>query len=155
MNEIFREHVESLHPSFQKLMGTKPVKVCTLPKGMPSRGVYLFSEGEKHWYVGRTNRLRQRLQEHWRRSSTHNSAPFAFLLARRMTGKLNASYQAVGSRKQLEADPTFRAAFVKAKIRVGKMDVSFIEECDPLRQALLEMYVAIALDTQYNSFENH
>jgi hypothetical protein len=82
MNDAFRKHVESLHPAFERLMGMPPVKVCSLPKQMPKRGVYLFSEGDSHLYVGRTNRLRQRLAEHCRKSSTHNSAPFAFLLAR-------------------------------------------------------------------------
>ncbi len=35
------------------------------------------------------------------------------------------------------------------------MDVRYVKESDPLRQALLEMYVAIALQTPHNSFENH
>jgi hypothetical protein len=49
----------------------------------------------------------------------------------------------------------FRPAFLQAKERVSKMDVRFVEEADPLRQALFEMYVSIALPTQHNSFENH
>ena len=35
------------------------------------------------------------------------------------------------------------------------MDVRFIEEADPVRQALLEMYVAVALETRHNNFKNH
>jgi hypothetical protein len=155
MNETFREHVESLHPSFERLMAMPPVKVCTLPKSMPTRGIYLFSEGAKHLYVGRTNRLRKRLKEHCRKSSSHNSAPFAFLLARETCGKLTASYQPNGSRAQLEKDETFGPAFIAAKSRISNMEVRYVEESDPLRQALLEMYVAIALETQHNSFENH
>lgn len=155
MNEMFREHVESLHPSFERLMAMPSVKACALPKEMPVRGIYLFSEGNRHLYVGRTNRLRRRLTEHCRKGSTHNSAPFAFLLARTASGQLAASYRPNGSRAELEKDPTFKSAFMAAKSRVSGMDIRYVEEVDPLRQALLEMYVAIALQTLHNSFDNH
>jgi hypothetical protein len=155
VNETFRQHVESLHPSFERLMAMAALKVCDLPRSMPSRGIYLFSERDAHLYVGRSNRLRTRLSEHCRKSSTHNSAPFAFLLARVECNMHSASYKPVGSRAELEKHETFGPAFVAAKIRVRNMDVRFVEECDPLRQALLEMYVSIALATPHNSFENH
>jgi hypothetical protein len=35
------------------------------------------------------------------------------------------------------------------------MDIRVVEEADANRQALLEMYVSIALDTPYNDFNNH
>src|SRR5262249_51022532 len=66
---------------------------------------------------------------------------------------MSASYQPKGSRAQLERDGTFGPAFVAAKSRVSKMDVRYVEESDPLRQALLEIYVAMALDTPHNSFK--
>jgi hypothetical protein len=155
VNEIFRQHVESLHPLFERLMTMAPLKVCDLPRLMPSRGIYLFSEGNAHLYVGRTNRLRTRLSEHCRKGSTHNSAPFAFLLARAECDMHSASYRPEGSRAELEKHEIFGPAFIAAKVRVRNMDVRFVEECDPLRQALLEMYVSIALATPHNSFENH
>lgn len=86
MNDTFRAHVESLHPSFERLMAMRPVSARSLPPNVPQRGIYLFSEGDDHLYVGRTNRMRDRLQEHCRPSSTNNSAPFAFILARKATG---------------------------------------------------------------------
>ena len=55
----------------------------------------------------------------------------------------------------MEKSPAFREAFSKAKARVADMDVRFVEEGDPMRQALLEMYASVALQTPYNSFENH
>jgi predicted GIY-YIG superfamily endonuclease len=122
---------------------------------MPDRGIYLFSEQDSHLYVGRTNRLRQRLGEHCRPSSTHNSAPFAFLLARKASEMTAATYKAEGSRANLVKHEVFGPAFIAAKHRVSKMDVRFVEEADPLRQALLEMYASIALPTPHNSFENH
>ena len=157
MDNRFRTNVEALHPCFERLTAMAPVTVLTLPpeRGMPAQGVYLFSEGEKHLYAGRTKRLRQRLQEHGRPSSGHNTAPFAFLLAREETGRKTATYQTSGSRGELEADPRFAVDFTAAKQRVRAMDIRFVEQTDPLRQALLEIYVAVALQTPYNDFDTH
>ena len=60
-----------------------------------------------------------------------------------------------GSRAALMKDDLFRAAFVKAKNRVRNMDLRWVEEPDPLRQALLEIYVAVVLKTPYNDFNTH
>jgi hypothetical protein len=35
------------------------------------------------------------------------------------------------------------------------MDLRFVEEADPFRQALLEIYTAVALKTPYNDLENY
>jgi hypothetical protein len=35
------------------------------------------------------------------------------------------------------------------------MDLRFVEESDPTRQALLEIYVAVTLKTPFNDFDNH
>ncbi len=155
MNERFKGYAEILEPLSRRLMRVPPARVASLPADMPRAGVYLFSDGPRHLYVGRTNRMRARLQEHGRPSSTHNSAPFAFMLARRATGRSKASYAAKGSRQSLERDPKFRTAFQRAKARVRRMDIRFVQERDPTRQALLELYVAIALGTPYNDFDTH
>ena len=155
MNPTFRAHVEALHPSFERLVAMAPLTAATLPGAMPARGVYLFSKGAAHFYVGRTNRLRSRLLEHGRPASGHNTAPFAFLLAREVTAKRAATYRPSGSRRELAADPVFAGAFAAAKRRVRAMEIRFVEEADPMRQALLEMYVALALGTPYNDFDNH
>ena len=155
MNSKFRNFTALLEPLYRRLMASPPVKVDALPRDIPTAGIYLFSERGRHLYVGRTNRMRQRLQEHSRPSSTSNSAPFAFTLARNSTGRRHASYRPDGARRQLEQDPGFRAAFTKAKQRVRRMDIRFVQEADPTRQALLELYVAIALETSYNDFDTH
>jgi hypothetical protein len=155
MNQTFQNLIESLEPSFQRLVNMKPVKVSSLPADTPLAGIYLFSENDKHLYVGRSNRIRQRLQEHCRPSANHNTAPFAFRLAREATGKTNASYVEKDSRVHLESQPEFKSAFTEAKHRVGCMQVRFVSEFDPLRQALLEMYVSICLETPHNDFDNH
>jgi hypothetical protein len=122
---------------------------------MPERGIYLLSEGSQHLYVGRTNNIRRRIQNHARRSGTHNQATFAFRIARRDTGIERASYRPDGSRAQLEQDSVFGPAFSAAKERIGRMDLRFVAEDDATRQALLEIYVATVLSTPFNDFENH
>ena len=151
----FREFVESLEPKFKALMAMTPVKYSTLPREMPERGIYLFSEGDQHLYVGRTNRIRRRLAGHCRPSSTHFSATFAFRVAREETGLLKAAYSTTGSRAALVTDSKFGSAFCRAKARLAGMDLRFVEEADPIRQALLEIYVAVTLKTPYNDFDNH
>ncbi len=155
MHKGFRKYVESLHPSFERLMATKPERCSTLPKSLPKECVYLFSEGKRHLYVGRTRNLRDRLGQHSRPSARQNEAVFAFKLAREMTGQTKAAYNSKSSRPALAKQRDFRGAFAAAKARVREMNVRFVEEADPLRQALLEMYVAIALKTPYNDFETH
>lgn len=72
-----------------------------------------------------------------------------------MTGQTKAAYNSKSSRPALAKQRGFRGAFAAAKTRVREMNVRFVEEADPLRQALLEMYVAIVLKTPYNDFETH
>src|SRR5262249_53955756 len=132
-----------------------PVRYASLPRQMPERGIYLFSEGDWHCYVGRTNQIRRRLAAHCRPSSNHFSATFAFRLAREERGLLKAAYSPRGSRGELERDVVFGPAFLRAKTRIAAMDLRFVEEEDPIRQALLEIYVAVTLKTPYNDFDNH
>jgi predicted GIY-YIG superfamily endonuclease len=155
MHEHFKQYVESLHPSFERLMEMSPVKMSALPKRLPEKCVYLFSEGEQTLYVGRTRRLRQRLRQHSVAGAQHNQAVFAFKLAREVTGRTVAAYSIKGSRAALSVEPLFAEAFTQAKARVRKMDLRFVEETDPLRQALLEIYVSIVLGTKYNDFDTY
>lgn len=155
MDETFRKFIESLEPSFQKLMKMGPVSVASLPMDAPQSGIYLFSENGRHLYVGRTNTIRKRLQNHCRPSSGHNSATFAFRLAREITGQTVATYTEKGSRTHLENDPVFGPVFIEQKARVKKMEVRYVSEPDPMRQALLEMYVSVSLQTPHNDFDNH
>ena len=51
--------------------------------------------------------------------------------------------------------PKFRKAFADAKARIRAMDIRFTEESDQVRQALLEIYIAVLLDAPYNDFKTH
>ena len=52
-------------------------------------------------------------------------------------------------------DEDFAAKFVAAKQRLSEMDIRYVEEIDPIRQTLLEVYVAVVLKTPFNDFDNH
>jgi len=49
----------------------------------------------------------------------------------------------------------FVSAFTAAKARIRSMDLRFVEESDPVRQALLEIYASVVLATPYNDFDTH
>jgi hypothetical protein len=53
------------------------------------------------------------------------------------------------------ADNEFVEAFKEAKQKIRSMDFRFVEEANPTRQALLEIYCTVVLKTRYNDFENH
>ena len=155
MHPTFASAIEQLHPSFEALLAMEPCQPLKVPSSTPQAGIYLLSEGSQHMYVGRSNRIRKRLGNHCRIGATYKMAAFAFRLARLETGQLKASYKPAGSRADLMNDPVFRAAFERAKDRIRSMDVRYVAEADPVRQALLEVYVAIALRTPHNDFDTH
>ncbi len=72
-----------------------------------------------------------------------------------MTSRLTAKYSANSSRVALLVDSQFAEAFTLEKARVRRMDLRFVEENDPLRQSLLEIYVSVVLGTKYNDFDTH
>jgi hypothetical protein len=155
MDARFADVVAKLHPSFERLLAMKPVTCTTLPTNMPRSGIYLLSEGDKHLYVGRSKNIRGRLRAHSGAGAKENVAALAFLIARRATGHLIASYKPEGSRRALMQDERFRGAFEDAKARIREMDVRFVGEPHPESQAILEVYVAVALQTPYNDFDTH
>src|SRR5207249_60832 len=118
VNATFERLISTLRPKSDALLAMVPVKVDALPRGpsVPRGGVYLFSEGESHLYVGRTRRLRARLRDHCNPKLL--AAPFAFRLARETVGMLKPSYTPDGSRRALVTDPTFSAAFQAAAQRI-------------------------------------
>lgn len=146
MNETFKLHVEQLHRKYEALIQMEPVTLATLSRNVPRSGVYLFSEGVSHLYVGRSKRLRHRLRYH---CGSAKDAPFAFKLAREQSGKPK------GTRATLLTDERFIATFQAAKDRIRKMQIRFIEEPDPNRQALLEIYITICVSAPYNDFDTH
>lgn len=66
-----------------------------------------------------------------------------------------ATYRKGQGRADLILRPDYADAFSNAKVRISNMDYRFVEEDDQMRQALLEAYVCIALETPYNDFNTH
>lgn len=153
MHPRFQEIIESLHPSYERL-SMVPISGAA-PKGKVN-GIYLFSEDDRHLYVGRAKNITNRYDWHCIPGSDHNRASFAFKLAREATGNLKASYQrGEKSRDGLMLNPEFLAAFTGAKARIRRMQFRYVSEPNPTRQALLEAYVCIVLQTPYNDFDTH
>lgn len=156
MHPRFAAVADSLHGSYERLIASAPMTAGHRWPREKVRGVYLFSECGRDLYVGRTNDFRGRYGRHCSPGATHRMAAFAFRLAREATGNLKATYRAgEGSREALAADPAFSRAFTDAKARIRAMDFRWVEEPDPVRQCLLEVYVAVVLQTPYNDFDNH
>lgn len=122
-----------------------------IPRDTP--GIYVFYHQGRPVYVGRTRDLRRRLGEHGRDSSSHYSASFAFLRARRAAETEGHELDGF-SRKELAGEhPVFRDLFVAEKRTVAAMTVRWVVIGDPVMQALLEVYTALELCTPFNSFE--
>lgn len=154
MDRKFQDLIEGLHNKYEELICMPPLTVDTAPKDTPEGGVYLFSEdGDgRNLYVGRTKRMiRDRLKDH---ISTADDCPFAWRLARERTGK-KATYKVKGSRKELLKDSLFKAEYERAKDRIRRMQVRYVGEADPLKQALLEIYVAFVSKAELNDFDTH
>src|SRR5207245_1188822 len=111
---------------------------------------YLFSQDDRHLYVGRSNHFRQRLRNHSAPSARENQAVFAFKLAQKLTGPVQSR-----TRKAMLGNPEFALAFTQSKERIRRMQLRFVSEPDQLGQTLLEVYVAVVLQTPYNDFETH
>ena len=121
---------------------------------MPKKGVYVFFEGNKAIYVGRSNRLKKRLKEHSSDSSDQYSATLAFRIAKSRTSNLTA-----GGKKrtnaQLMKDKGFIRKFEAAKRRISKTKIRFISIDDQVEQAIFEIYAHLEFGTKLNDFRTH
>jgi len=152
MDKKFQELTDDLHKKYEALISMKPVTVDTAPPDSPKGGVYLFTEDGQNMYAGRTQRrISDRLKDH---VSVADDCPFAWRLARERTGK-QATYKKQGSRAELLKDPDFKAEYESAKQRIRKMQVRYVGEDNPLKQALLEIYVAVVSGALHNDFDTH
>ena len=133
------------------LLKTKLLRRSDFPGKYKSRpGIYLFSEKGRALYVGRTNNLGWSIAAHTYNS--HHSANFAFLIAK---DKTKTPKKTKKTRSELLENKKFRRAFDKARERIKAMDIQIIEEKNSIRQALLEIYIALRTNTKFNSFDDH
>ena len=122
--------------------------------GIPKQGIYVFYKDNKAVYVGRSNNLKRRIQEHGRPSSDHYSATLAFNIAKEKVNYKRNEHR-LATRDDLEKAPGFEKAFFLARKQVAEMQVKVIEIEDQITQALFEIYAALILNTKYNDFGTH
>jgi len=58
----FDQAISDVKEKCSQLLASPKHRMNNLPKDMPMAGIYLLSEHAKPLYVGRTNKLRNRLQ---------------------------------------------------------------------------------------------
>ena len=154
MYSRFAGFMEKLPEKYEELMAMEPVTMETPLFNTPKGGVYLFSEGASHLYVGRSKRkLNKRLRGHIKKSA--KDSPLAFKLAREATGQTVTSYSGDHIRAKLLSDTEFFKAYQDAKERIRRMNIRWVHEPEPTKQALLEIYVSVVLETPYNDFDTH
>ncbi len=167
LNARFRSAISKMPGYVAELQSSELIAMRTtterraLRKKLPgNEGVYVLYENSEPVYVGRSDRLADRLLEHGRPSSESESASFAFNMAKRAFRE-QASGQGLDteaiSREDLQAIPEFQRLFTAAKECVTGMRVRAVSVPDPIEQAILEVYAHLDLDTdpEFNSFENH
>ena len=149
--ERFAAELEIVEASFRRLVAQPLVCLGGHRSTTPKKpGVYVIIEQDRAIYVGRTRDLRRRLNDHL--SSSVSKAALAVRMARCDTG-LSANYRRERSARHLfDTDEDFRAAFNSATERIGTMHVRYVVEENDVRQALMEIYAAVQLETPYNSF---
>src|ERR1051325_195043 len=80
MNENLERIIEYLRSKHRELLSMPPKTFQNLPPDTPTGGVYLFSDGSRHMYVGRTKKeIHVRLKEH---IGEADDCPFAVQLAK-------------------------------------------------------------------------
>jgi predicted GIY-YIG superfamily endonuclease len=152
MNEKFLEIINTFPARIERI-NNSPFVTKDDFKHLPKKGIYVFYENGKPIYVGRSKNLRQRFRQHRHQSSGHNSATFAFMIAR-----LDAEKEGVNikrTREELQNDPVFSPIFSKTKTRVSEMQIQVLPMDDPIEQTLFEVYAALELNTEYNNWETH
>ncbi|MCZ7936654.1 GIY-YIG nuclease family protein [Agrobacterium salinitolerans] len=156
MHEKFRILVERLHEKYEVLTQSEPLSAKQLPPKERGAGVYTFSDNGKVIYVGRTNNVKKRFAQHTGDGAKHNQAALAFKFARQILNIPKPTYKPDEySRANLMLSEKFMETFLTEKRRLRALEFRFVEESDPTRQALLEIYVSEVCDSPNNDFDNH
>lgn len=149
MDHEFKKLLIGIEEKYKQLRSMSPVTISTITKDCPEGGVYLFTEKGKHLYAGRTMRkIKDRLKDH---IGTPGQGAFSLRLTCKKLGK-KPTYKKGEFKNFLKSSP-FKKTYPLIKDRIRKMEVRYVCEPDPKKQALLEIYVAVASGTKYNDFK--
>jgi len=121
----FEKIISIMSELFEKLEAMEPIDRLQAKKMLPKKGVYVFYEKEMPVYVGRSKNIPSRVLNHGRPSSGHNSATFAFLLAKEEYDRLQKKDKK--TRGNLEKDPVFKNIYQEKKKRVANMKIKAVE----------------------------
>ena len=153
MYKEFGVYVDEIEGLFRQLKNSELRSADDL-RNIPDKGIYVLYENSKPIYVGRSNRISKRLTQHGRGYSDHNSATFAFKLAKETATERQIDVNK--TRAELVKDPKFSKVFGQAKQRVAKMRFRLIPIEDQVSQTLFEVYAILKLRTfKYNDFVTH
>ena len=125
------------------------------------KGIYVFYEGKKPLYVGRTDQMASRLLGHGRKpnANARSSATFALILAKDEFRKAYSVGHGLFSKQLAREFNDHRAMkmdlWKEAVERVRRMSVRVVEVIHPHEQAVFEVYFHEKLATPFNSFVNH
>jgi len=153
MQDKFSEYIRRM-PILLNELKANPLLNRNELEDIPKSGIYVFYREGKPLYVGRSNRLKGRIQEHGRPSSDHYSATLAFNMAKEKVNYKRNEHR-LATRNKLEKAPGFEEAFFLARANVAQMKIRAIRIDDQVTQALFEIYAALTLKTPYNDFSTH
>jgi hypothetical protein len=150
MHAQFQTYVDQL-PGLLSQLAAAPSLLRDELNGIPTQGIYVFYEGERAIWAGRSDNLRPYLMAQGRPSSDHFTAPIAFGFAKKAA--IDAGYHFTKATEAIR-DPQFKPFFDREKARVAAMRIRVVEVTDPVLQSLLVIYASLALGT-LNVFETH
>lgn len=148
MPGTFWDAAERLRPLMEDLRSSAERRWDDYAKA-PEKGVYVLYECGEPIYVGRSNRMRDRLRQHGADSSDRYGATFAFKLLRE---KL---HEPEGTAADIER--AYREEFRRQRERVRAMTFRAVPIEDQLEQHLFETYASLELGTypEHNDFDTH
>ncbi|UWQ26053.1 GIY-YIG nuclease family protein [Leisingera aquaemixtae] len=139
--------------NFDALLNQEIYQMSARPKGLDIPAIYVFYEDKNPVYVGRTNKLSQRLQAHVNLS--HNSASFALKRTRMRHEEIRrATYKKILSRSDIVNHSIYGATFSEEIQKIKGMGFRFLKVENHIEQYLTELYVTMALDLSTDGFDN-
>ena len=148
MDTIFWEAIDKMKPLMDELRESEERR-CQNYTEAPQKGIYVLYENCEPIYVGRSNNMRRRIQEHGADSSDRHSATFAFKLLR------EALNDPKGRAEDIEREN--KEEYRRQRERVRAMTFRATSITDQVEQTLFEIYATIEMGTapKYNDFETH
>ncbi len=148
MDTVFWDAIDKMKPLMEELKESKDLS-CQDNRKAPQNGIYVLYENGEPIYVGRSNNMRRRIQDHGADSSDWHSATFAFKLLR------EALNDPKGKAEDIAKDN--KEEYRRQRERVRAMTFRAVSITDQLEQTLFETYTIIEMGiaSKYNDFETH